>query len=387
VGRRIFFHRTGASERRFVCGSETRKHVLADIDHGIVRDVVPHAPQPAAEVLAAKEMGVTHPTIASWIQEEVTGKNLPATAKKSPESRKEVPASVVKGSGRRLWRGRYRIAGMPKTVEVPLGVSDKQTALMKLHGIVAEAEQERAGIIAPKTLRDGAQRTLKDHLDDYVRDLEKRGRDDMYTYNVEKLVLRLLAECEWNYPMDVTADSFQLWRSHEEKAAKTLNEYLSVMGAMLNWMVRNKRLLANPLVSVERVEIRGKEKRRRRALTHDEVCRLLHVTGNFRTVYLTAMFTGLRRAELAQLVWGDIHLDAPKPFITLRAKTAKNHQDAHIWLHDELAVALREYRSKNPAQSDAVFPKMPRMDHLKAHLRAAGIPYDDQGRQADFFMH
>jgi integrase len=33
----------------------------------------------------------------------------------------------------------------------------------------------------------------------------------------------------------------------------------------------------------------------------------------------------------------------------------------------------------------SLFPKMPRMDHLTAHLRAAGIPYmDDQGRQADF---
>ena len=41
---------------------------------------------------------------------------------------------------------------------------------------------------------------------------------------------------------------------------------------------------------------------------------------------------------------------------------------------------------KNPVSSDPVFPKMPRMDHLKAHLRAAGIPYiDDQGRQAALF--
>ena len=40
---------------------------------------------------------------------------------------------------------------------------------------------------------------------------------------------------------------------------------------------------------------------------------------------------------------------------------------------------------RTAAACDTVFPKMPRMDHLKTHLQSAGIPYvDDQGRQADF---
>src|ERR1035437_10141218 len=292
---------------------------------------------------------------------------------------------LVKRKGRRLWRGRYRLAGMPKPIEVPLRTADKQVAQTKLLNIVKEAEQERAGIIAPKSLRDGAQRRLKEHLADYTRDLEKLGRDSMYVYNVEKLVERLLAECNWDFPMDVTADSFQGWRGNQDKAPKTLNEYLSTMGAFLNWLVCNKRLMANPLISAQRVETRGKERRKRRALTHDEVCRLLHVAGHYRIVYLTALFTGLRRAELAKLVWDDVHLEAPKPFIAARASTTKNHEDAILWLHDELAAVLRSHRPKNPASSDPVFPEMPRMDHLKAHLRAAGIPYiDDQGRQADF---
>ena len=292
---------------------------------------------------------------------------------------------LVKRKGRRLWRGRYRLAGMPKPIEVSLRTSDRQVALTELLKIVKEAGQERAGIIAPKSLRDGAQLSLKTHLTAYTQDLEKRGCDSMYVYNVEKLVDRLLTECNWDLPMDATADSFQSWRGSQDKAAKTLNEYLATMRAFLSWMVRNKRLLANPLISVERVETRGREKRKRRALTYDEVRRLLHVAGPHRIVYLTALFTGLRRAEMAQLVWSDVHLDAPKPFITARASTTKNHEDAVLWLHEELAAALCAYRPENPPSSDPVFPKMPRMDHLKIHLRAAGIPYvDDQGRQADF---
>jgi hypothetical protein len=53
-------------------------------------------------------------------------------------------------------------------------------------------------------------------------------------------------------------------------------------------------------------------------------------------------------------------------------------------LHDELAVALSARSLKNPVLFDPVFPKIPRMDHLKAHLWATEIPYiDDRGRQAE----
>jgi hypothetical protein len=103
------------------------------------------------------------------------------------------------------------------------------------------------GIIPPKKLREAAQSDLKKHLDDFVCDLDKRGRDDMYVYNVEKLVLRLVAECEWKRLADVTPDSFQTWRCSQDKAPKTLNEYLSSINALLNWLVRQRRLLANPL--------------------------------------------------------------------------------------------------------------------------------------------
>lgn len=123
---------------------------------------------------------------------------------------------------KRAGRGRYRLAGMPKPVEVPLKTTDKQVAQTKLLKLVKEAEQERAGIIAPKSLRDGAQRRLKDHLADCTWDLEKLVRDSMYVYNVDKLVDRLLNECNWDLPMDVTADSFQGWRGNQDKAPKTL---------------------------------------------------------------------------------------------------------------------------------------------------------------------
>src|SRR5207249_4047337 len=109
----------------------------------------------------------------------------------------------------------------------------------------------------------------------------------------------------------------------------------------LNWLVRQHRLPANPLLTVDRVETRGRERRKRRASTEDELRRLLSAAGPRRPVYLFALLTGLRRSEIAALVWGDVFLDAAKPFVRARAATTKNHLDAVIWLHSDLIEILK----------------------------------------------
>jgi hypothetical protein len=48
-----------------------------------------------------------------------------------------------------------------------------------------------------------------------------------------------------------------------------------------------------------------------------------------------------------------------------------------IWLHEELAGALRAHRLATATTADAIFPAMPSMYRLKAHLCAARIPYID----------
>jgi integrase len=207
----------------------------------------------------------------------------------------------------------------------------------------------------------------------------------MYVYNVEKLVSRLIKECGWKRLTDVTPDSFQTWRGDQKKAPKTLNEYPASINAMLNWLVRTHRLLSNPLVAVKQVEERGRERRKRRASTEEQLRRLLSVSGRRRPVYLFALHTGLRRAEIEALLWSDVFLDVPKPYVLARASTTKNHLDAKIWLHGDLVEVLREIRPRDPALDERVFSRVPSMYMFKKDLAAAGIPYKDAlGRQADF---
>lgn len=285
----------------------------------------------------------------------------------------------------RLYWAKVRLNGEAKIACIPLHVSDKQVAKQKLDAIVREMQQEAAGIIAPKPLRDGAQRPLAGHLDDYVADLEAKGRDAMYVYNVGKRVAKLLKECGWQYPKDVTADGFVAWRAKQTKAAKTKNEYLDASCGLLNWMKGNGRLLANPLACVGKVQVQGNEVRQRRAFTNDEMQRLLSVAGPRKVVYLTAVNTGLRRAELAALEKGDVHLYGDNPFIKVRASTTKNHKGAVIWLNEELATALRELVRPGECGNERVFASIPSMEEFRIDLQAAGIPFEDgQGRRADF---
>ena len=287
----------------------------------------------------------------------------------------------------RMYSGRYRLPGMRNPVTVSLETTDKQVAEQRLREIVQEREQEAAGILAPKRLRDAGHESFSDHLRDYVADLTAQNRDHAYIYNVEKRLSKLAGESGWKYLRDVTADSFQAWRSRQDGAAKTLNDYLAAASAFFRWMESNGRAACNPLKLVRKVESRGKERRVRRSFTVEEMNRLLGASGQRQLGYLAAFFTGLRRAELEQLQWGDVHLEAGSPFLSVRASTTKNHQTADIVLHPQLEGELRKLRPIETKSNGLVFPKgaLPGMETMRKDLEAAGIPYkDDQGRQADF---
>jgi len=60
--------------------------------------------------------------------------------------------------------------------------------------------------------KDHRGRAIAEHVKDYVADLRALGRDNMYIYNVEKRLNRLIVACGWKVLGDITADSFCAWR-------------------------------------------------------------------------------------------------------------------------------------------------------------------------------
>jgi len=276
--------------------------------------------------------------------------------------------------------GRYKLPGMVKVAEVALHCTDKRVAEEKLRKLVVEAEQESVGLIAPRVFRESAARPLTGHLADYTDDLRALNRDAEHVSIVRQRLRKLFLAAGWTVPSDIAADGFVSWRARQTLAPKTLNEYLGYVRAFIGWMTRQGRMSVDALAGVSRVEQRGSERRRRRAFTDDELQRLRGVSGDRWAVYLFVLLTGLRRDEVTQLTWDDIHLGGPRPFVAVRASTTKDHKAATLWLRDDVVTLL-------PAGSvrvGRVFD-VPSMDAFRRDLAAAGIPYvDGGGRVADF---
>lgn len=284
----------------------------------------------------------------------------------------------------RNYSGRYRIDGDFTATTVSLQTSDKQVALKKLRDIVQEKERERAGLIAPKLERVSAERPLLEHLEEFVLDLRTRGRTEKYIFEMSQRFTRLCKECNWRYLRDINADGFMKWRASYAASPKTLNEYLNACHALLNWMERHGRTQGNPLKAVQKISLKGKQQLRR-AFTDEELVRLLKHSDDYGLLYLTAVYTGLRQAELNALLWMDVHLDEIRPYLQVRASTTKNSNEAIVPLHSFLVA---EFRSAYEGQKggDFVFPHYVYPGRrLNRHMKYAGIEqYDGAGRKLDF---
>jgi integrase len=145
-------------------------------------------------------------------------------------------------------------------------------------------------------------------------------------------------------------------------------------------------MLHNPLKPVVKLETRGKETFKRRALSLEIFWRLVEGSGKRALAYRVAGFTGLRRGEMKQLLWSDIRLDAPQPFIDVRAETTKSKKGAVIPLVPVLVEALRQKRPAHLKSADRVFPRgLPSVKSLSKDLAACGIPLEDErGYRVDF---
>ena len=256
----------------------------------------------------------------------------------------------------------------------------------KLLKLAEDREKERNGLIAPKSVREAATQPLTALLDDFLRELESRGRTRNTLKKYRDTLRKLFARCQWQNIRDVTGRSFCLWRNHSGLRGKTLNDLLVCATSFFEWLERQRMLTENPLKYVERVDTRGRQQFRR-ALTVAEIKTLLATAPHLRAVvYLTAIFTGLRRNELNQLRWSHLHLDGPEPFVCVPAAITKNKKESTLPLRPEVVEGLRSIRPPDAAPFQYVFHRrVPRVRTLQKDLSRAGIVFiDESGRRLDF---
>lgn len=245
------------------------------------------------------------------------------------------------------------------------------------------------------------------HIRDYIADLTSTGRATKYIYVMERRLNVLAEECGWATLASIEANSFMRWRNERKKtgnpkggnltadgaAATTLNQFLESARAFTNWCAANKRMpgvaigsrvISPILAGIAKAE--GPAVRKRRALSDEEVIKVLAVTPPGRKLFSrVGLSLGLRRSELEQLKWGDVRLNAIKPYVQLRAEATKARRGDRLDIPGTLATELRTACPADAKDSDLVFPDPPTMIDWKADLAAAKINYKDaMDRRADF---
>lgn len=264
---------------------------------------------------------------------------------------------------------------------VPL-CTDRQASETMLRELKSRLEKNGAGIIDPATLAS----PIGKHIDEYEAYLERQGREEHYIRVVVYRVKVLADACDWGTIRGITIGSVEGWidKVRRTLAPKTINHTIAAAKGFCNWCVDRGRLYQNPLARLHAVPI-DEVKRPRRAMAPSEIVRLLDQAGPRRLLYLVAIYTGLRRAELKKLQWGDVRIDGvPSPFIQLRETATKARRADVLPLREDLGAELRKARPADASASARVFDRVPTMETFKNDLRRADIDFmDGDNRRID----
>ncbi len=307
-----------------------------------------------------------------------------------------------------------------QVVRVPLA-TDKRASQVMLADILRKNERMAAGIEKPVD-----RKPVVEHVEEYRASILSSGKvRSAYYHREKKRILNLFFKhSKIRFIGDITAEAVDSYITSLTSAIATKRVHMSCISSFVIWLVSLRRLPVNPLLGIARPR-GGKIMRKRRALGPQDLQRLIDATrvrpleeakwntggvknkekrrfaadlsaeyieklkdlGRERAlIYMTAIYTGLRRNELDQLRVKYLDLNRePYASIELPGEFCKNGDEARLLLVPSLANDLRDWvKDKKP--DDKIFEVHWKMFQvMKADLVYAGIPYqDERGRTADF---
>ncbi len=258
----------------------------------------------------------------------------------------------------------------------------------------------RVGIIDPIRVLPSA--PVSELLEDFERTLHARSRTKKHVDHVTGRARRAFEACGFRTWADVAAPELERFlheRREKGLSAKASNHILASCKQFTRWAVEQGLQVSDPLATARPVNARVDPRRRRRALTHEELRSLIlaaqsgpevrGVPGTVRAwTYRLAAETGFRANELQCLRVSDFHLPGPQPSVSLPASATKNRQEARLPLRADTARELGDlFREKLPSASALPLPhwfKDKATSWLKADLKLAKIPYKTEDGVADF---
>ena len=343
-------------------------------------------PLPRDAEIIAKKKGEQ----AKWTDRYGKKRSAPVTTGRTGKPRIRVEA--------RTYTAKYR-DGMGIVREHATGCRAKRSAEMVLAKLEQEAEKIRAGILtaAESEMSRHRDTPLMEHIAHYIDHQTAKGVHPQRVKNTRNRLRRLAADRRLHRLTDLTADALERWMldkaEHDDRAkgpmgAGTRNAYREAAISFGNWLTKRKRLSANPFLDVPKADKKADCRRKRRALTEDELRRLLDVAGRRPLdsalmirrgknkgqlkakvrpetrerlnrvgrervlIYKTMALTGLRKNELTTLTVECLELDAEPPHLTLDPSNEKNREGNSIPLRSDLAEDIRAWLREKVEEAD-----------------------------------
>ncbi|HUT56507.1 MAG TPA: site-specific integrase [Phycisphaerae bacterium] len=278
---------------------------------------------------------------------------------------------------------RYR-DGSGHRLDVPTGCRDETAARAVLADLVRRSELVKANVITPKedVIANHQDTPLLEHMEAWLAHLEAKGVTPGRVKTNRQRFMQVAGDCDFTRLSDLDGANLERWMVEKRKegmSAGSRNGYREACVGFANWAVRSKRLGENPFAYVPKADAKADCRRKRRALTEEELVRLLDATrrrplleamtvhrgkdkgktlgklkprtrerlerlGRERAlIYKTLVLTGLRKSELASISVGQTVLDGPFPHLALYAADEKNRQGSNIPLRADLVTDIREW--------------------------------------------
>ena len=265
-----------------------------------------------------------------------------------------------------------------------------------------------AGDLNLKTRNDDESRKpLAPFVNDWAAALETKGSSKKHVSLLKTYVNRVLTGCEFSRARDFDAEkalrfvsTIKIGAGETERDAslQSKNFHIAAMKQFARWLVKRGVILVNRFADLEGWNVKLDRRHDRRELSDEEVEKLLATTeekGMIRRqfsaadrsmLYRLALSTGLRASELASLTRASFDLSAAT--VTVQAGYTKNRALAVQPIPPALLPSLTAWLSNKPENERCwagTWAKVKAAGKMmQADLLAAGVPYEVDGRFADF---
>jgi len=297
-----------------------------------------------------------------------------------------------------------------KKKQVPL-TEDEDTSSDLLKTLQRTEDERRVNGFTK--IQEHRERSISEHLEAYKTHLEAKNNTETHVKvqisRVQKLIDATSVKNIDDLDGGKILNTLATWRSRKKKSISvgSSNHYLVAIKGFTRWLWQEKRTTEDTFCNLKKLNAQTDRRRVRRAMTEEEVKKLLWVTAECRKtyrgaawklnptdrvlLYSIAIYTGLRSIEIGSLRSSSFNMETKT--LTVEASNTKNRKKASLPIHPTLLELLRPMICCNPnlpSPSTLLFPGLDPVQGIPGKvfvrdLKRAGIAIvDDQGRVLDF---